>query len=189
MNILDKINHVDYNNILLTFDSKNDISIKKVLSYLPNRIEFDIENFDVDIDIFKNISILREIKLNYLNNQITYIILDINKIPTNKDGELYKSRVLNSFIKNTFAKAYRYNNSDNPFRIKIILLSNLYTTFDNLGPKIQFVGGSQLLYSCDLVVQFLGSDIKVVKDHSLAGQNMNVSLEIRDIIIDNLING
>lgn len=188
MNILDRITHCSYNNVLLTFDIHNELAIKKILSFIPNKIEFDLdsEEFGVDFDIFKNISILREIKLNYLNNQNTYIILDINKIPVNKDG-IFRSKILNSFIRSTFSKAYQYNNSDNPLRVKIIILSNLYATMDNMGTKVQNIGGSQLLYHCDLVVQVLGKNITIIKDYNLKEQKMNISNEIRDIVIDNLI--
>jgi hypothetical protein len=192
MNLLEKI--LNSNTTLIGYDTQNEISVEKLLRFLPSVTFFEeIEATEV-LEHFNSLSHFRDYKLDSLLNghSVNYIIVDLSTIKFNEGDEIgdkyqetfSKAKSIANFVRELQSRIYTLSNTESLVKFKLILLSNIYVSMTPMNIQVEFKGGMTLVYVADLVVKFLGDSISIEKDRYDSDYlSRNTKQEFREISI------
>jgi hypothetical protein len=199
MNILERI--LNSNTTLIGYDTQNEISVKKLLEFLPSVTLFEEVEATQIFEHFTSLSHFRDYKLDSLldDKPVNFVIVDLSTISfgleeMNTKGVFNEATYLKKFIQELQSLFYTLSNSDSSVKFKLVLLSKLYATMlPNQPPLIHFRGGSEQIYISDLVLKFSRDMVTIEKDRissdnyvSANLQICNIKKELREITIDSL---
>lgn len=194
MNLLEKIQNS--NTTLIGYDAQNEISVEKLLRFLPSVTLFErVESREV-FEHFTSISHFRDYKLDSLldGHSVNFVVIDLSTLSfeverMDSNEPFNKSRYLRHFIQELQSLLFTLSNTESPVKFKLILLSRLYASMAQLQPPtIHFGGSDTALYISDLVIKILGENISVEKDRSNNTCVTNTKQELREISIKSIFN-
>lgn len=188
MNLLEKI--LNSNTTLIGYDTQNEISVEKLLRFLPSVTFFrEIESTGV-LEHFNSLSHFRDYKLDSLLNEhsVNYIVVDLSTIYFNEDDKYQetfsKAKSIANFVRELQSRIYTLSNTESLVKFKLILLTNIYVSMTPMNVQVEFKGGVTLKYVADLVVKFLGDSISIEKDRYDSDYlSRNTKQEFREISI------
>jgi hypothetical protein len=195
MNILQRV--LIANTILIGYDTQNEISVQKLLRFLPSVTLFESTEASEILQHFNSLSHFRDYKLNSLlnDNTINYIVVDLSTIYFNEEretGDKYqetfsKAKSISKFVKELQSLLFTLSNTDSPIIFKLILLTGIYSTMTPTNAQVEFKGGMTLMYVADLVLKFLGDTVSIEKDRITDNRYINnTTQELREISIQSL---
>ena len=194
MNLLDKIQNS--NTTLIGFDTQNEISVEKLLRFLPSVSLFENVEANEVLEHFNSLVHFRDYKLDSLLNghSVNYIVVNLSTIYFNDKPDalnfypLGKSKAINNFVKELQSLIYTLSNTESLVKFKLILLTNIYATLTPMNVQVQFKGGMTLIYAADLVIKFLGDSLSIEKDRYDSDYlKSGVKEELREISIKSLL--
>lgn len=193
MNILDRI--LNSNTTLIGYDTWNEVSVKKILGFLPSVTLFEEVEANQVFEHFTSLSHFRDYKLDSLINdkQVNFVIVDLSTITfvsekMDSNESFNKAKHLRKFIQELQSLLFTLSNTDSVVKFKLILLSRLYVSMtQRQPPTIHFGGGDTALYISDLVLKFSGDVVTIEKDRiSTDTYTSNIKKELREISINSL---
>ena len=128
MNLLEKIQKS--NTTLIGYDAQNEISVEKLLRFLPSVTLFEnVESIEI-LEHFNSLAHFRDYSVNYIVVDLSSIYFNEgNEIGDNfrerRDQEIF-SKV--KFIKELQSRVYTLSNNESLVNFKLILLTNIYVT-------------------------------------------------------------
>ena len=137
MNLLEKIQKS--NTTLIGDDAQNEISVEKLLRFLPSVTLFEnVESIEI-LEHFNSLAHFRDYKLDSLlnDNSVNYIVVDLSSIYFNEGNEIgdnFRERrdqeIFSKvkFIKELQSRVYTLSNNESLVNFKLILLTNIYVT-------------------------------------------------------------
>ena len=196
MNLLEKIQKS--NTTLIGYDAQNEISVEKLLRFLPSVTLFEnVESIEI-LEHFNSLAHFRDYKLDSLlnDNSVNYIVGYLSSIYFNEGNEIgdnFRERrdqeIFSKvkFIKELQSRVYTLSNNESLVNFKLILLTNIYVTMSPMSVQVEFRGGMNLMYVADLVVKFLGDTVSIEKDRCDSDYSSRiVKQELREISIKSL---
>jgi hypothetical protein len=192
MNILDRI--LLTNTTLIGYDTQNEISVQKLLRFLPSVTFFENVESNEVLEHFNSISHFRDYKLNSIldDKSVNFVVVDLATLTFEAERmdsiePFNKAKYLRQFILQLQSLFSTLSNTDSPVQFKLILLSRLYISMVQLqSPTIHFGGSDTALYVSDLVLKFTGENLSVEKDRSRNTCITNTKQELREISIKSL---
>lgn len=192
MNILDRI--LISNTTLIGHDTQNEISVQKLLRFLPSVTLFESAEASEILQHFNSLSHFRDYKLNSLlnDNSINFIVVDLSTIYFNEEKEtgdkyLSKAKYISNFVKELQSLLFTLSNTESLVKFKLILLTGIYATMTPMNVQVEFRGGMTLMYVADLVIKFLGDTVSIEKDRITDNRYINnTKQELREISIKSL---
>lgn len=139
--LLSKINPIQVGRVKASFNIKQhlrDVKIDEVLSSRP-----------------------------FYNGKLVHIDLNDIEIEENKEGTLYRAKVLRRFVNELREQCAGIG-------YKAIMTSVLYQTMSNDTQVHNFMGGSAPMYASDLVIKFENGNLKVIKNR-YGKDNLDIS--------------
>ena len=194
MNILDRI--LISNTTLIGHDTQNEISVEKLLRFLPSVTLFESTEASEILQHFSSLAHFRDYKLNSLlnDNSINFIVVDLTTLYFNEEketGDKYqetfsKAKYISKFVKELQSLLFTLN-TESLVKFKLILLTGLYVTMTPMNVQVEFRGGMTLMYVADLVIKFLGDKVSIEKDRITDNRYINnTKQELREISIKSL---
>jgi hypothetical protein len=196
MNLLEKIQKS--NTTLIGYDAQNEISVEKLLRFLPSVTLFEnVESIEI-LEHFNSLAHFRDYKLDSLlnDNSVNYIVVDLSSIYFNEGNEIgdnFRERRDQEtfskvkFIKELQSRVYTLSNNESLVNFKLILLTNIYVTMSPMSVQVEFRGGMNLMYVADLAVKFLGDTVSIEKDRFDSDYSSRiVKQELREISINSI---
>jgi hypothetical protein len=191
------------NTTLIGFDSQNEISVQKLLRFLPSVTLFESTEASEILQHFNSLSHFRDYKLNSLLNDdsINYIVVDLSTLYFNEEretGDKYqetfsKAKYISKFVKELQSLLFTLSNTESLVKFKLILLTGIYVTMTPMNVQghtlrcAEFRGGMTLMYVADLVIKFLGDTVSIEKDRLTDNRYINnTKQELREISIKSL---
>ena len=204
MNILDRI--LISNTTLIGHDTQNEISVQKLLRFLPSVTLFESTEASEILQHFNSLSHFRDYKLNSLlnDNSINFIVVDLSTLYFNEEketGDKYqetfsKAKYISNFVKELQSLLFTLSNTESLVKFKLILLTGIYATMTPMNVQVEFRGVMTLMYVADLVIKFLGDTVSIEKDRIRCKGNYffftdnryinNTKQELREISIKSL---
>lgn len=193
MNLLEKI--LNSNTTLIGYDTQNEISVEKLLRFLPSVTFFESVETNEILEYFNSLSHFRDYKLDSLLNEhsVNYIVVDLSTICFNEGiGDKYqetfsKVKSIANFVRELQSRIYTLSNTESLVKFKLILLTNIYVSMTPMNVQVEFKGGMTLMYVADLVIKFLGDTVSIEKDRITDNRYINnTKQELREISIKSL---
>lgn len=195
MNILDRI--LLTNTTLIGYDTQNEISVQKLLRFLPSVTLFESTEASEILQHFSSLAHFRDYKLDSLLNDdsINYIVVDLSTIYFNEEKEtgvkyqetFSKAKYISKFVKELQSLLFTLSNTESLIKFKLILLTGIYATMTPMNAQVEFRGGMTLMYVADLVIKFLGDTVSIEKDRITDNRYINnTKQELREISIKSL---
>jgi hypothetical protein len=165
LKIINKI--LSYRCSFIGYDSRNEETIKKIVSFIPNKIVFDnYLNGNNIYEFFTEKQIMRQVKILELLNkdELTYIniILNLNEIQI--ENSLTRSKTIKNLVTSLNSKLYEISNANR--NIKLILLSSLSKQMESPGNTLSefAVSGTTPIYVSDYCFFLKKDEMFVIKD-------------------------
>lgn len=195
MNLLEKIQ--SSSTTLIGYDTQNEISVEKLLRFLPSVSLFENVEANEVLEHFNSLAHFRDYKLNSLlnDNSINYIVVDLSTLYFNEEKEtgykyqetFSKAKYISKFVKGLQSLLFTLSNTESLVKFKLILLTNLYVTMTPMNVQVEFKSGMTLMYVTDLVIKFLGDTVSIEKDRLTNNSYINnTKQELREISIKSL---
>ena len=195
MNLLEKIQKS--NTTLIGYDAQNEISVEKLLRFLPSVTLFEnVESIEI-LEHFNSLAHFRDYKLDSLlnDNSVNYIVVDLSSIYFNEGNEIgdkyqetfSKAKYISKFVKELQSLLFTLSNTESLVKFKLILLTGIYVTMTPMNVQVEFRGGMTLMYVADLAIKFLGDTVSIEKDRLTDNRYINnTKQELREISIKSL---
>jgi len=186
MNLLEKIQKS--NTTLIGYDAQNEISVEKLLRFLPSVTLFENTSDKEVLEHFNSLSHFRDYKLDsLLGEPVNFVIVDLSTISFESEI-ISKSKMYKKFIQELQSLLYTLSNSDSIIKFKLILLSKLYVSMIQLQPPLIHFGVSDTaIYISDLVLKFSGDMVIIEKDRISTDTYVNnIKQELREISINSI---
>lgn len=178
MNVLDRIFISD--TTLIGYDTRNEISVKKLLRFIPSVTLFESTDASKIIQQFKSLSNFRDCKLNsLLNDNLTnFIVVDLSTVSF-KEDDFSKAKDFVRELQNLLF------NTESLVKFKLILLTGIYVTMTPMNIQRYEVS---LNYVADLVIKFLGDTVLIEKDGITGNRYINnTKQELRNLSFKSLL--
>jgi hypothetical protein len=188
MDIVDRILRSRFTTI--GYNSIAESNMRKLIGFIPNRIDFGVDNI-IDSKDIENFFSSKSYKRDYnisciLDDEIlqTIIINMSNVIFDDSSDFIKKAAQIRGFVGLLNSIVYSLNNSDSLIKYNLVFISSIYVS----NKVFHLKGGDSLIYSSELVI-FLEDDlIKIEKDRYYNTYSDNITSVLREISINKIIN-
>lgn len=191
MNILDRISYS--NTTLIGYDAQNEISVQKLLKFLPSVILIEKTSDKEVFKYFNTLSHQRDFKLDSILNDDphNFVVVDLTTLYFEEEEQeqpFQKIAYIRNFILQLQTILNNLSNTDSSSKFKLILLTGLYVGFSEVSTSImKYRGGETPIYASDLVIKLLGDIISVEKDRIKDNRYINtIKQELRELSIKSL---